>query len=148
MSVQMILLPLIVQVLLTFSVGFVMAFRAKQAFAGGLRWQDVASGKKEMPAYAKQASRAYSNLLELPILFYVLTILVLVSPQPNFLFVAFEADLLFVVLAWIFVAARIAQAYIHLTSNYMPLRGLFFGIATLVLFVMWLAFIVRVLMLP
>ena len=139
MSVQMILLPLIVQVLLTFSVGGVMAFRARQVFAGGLRWQDLVSGKKQMPAFATQASRAYTNLLELPVLFYVLVVLALLTRQ---------ADILFVVLAWTFVVARALQAYVHVTSNHVPMRGTFFGIGALVLFVMWLIYIVRILSLP
>lgn len=139
MSVQMVLLPLIAQVLLTFFVGFVMAFRARQVFAGGLRWQDLVSGKKQMPAFATQASRAYTNLLELPVLFYVLVVLALLTRQ---------ADILFVVLAWIFVVARALQAYVHVTSNHVPTRGAFFGIGALVLFVMWLIYIVRILSLP
>jgi hypothetical protein len=139
MSVQMVLLPLIAQVLLTFFVGFVMAFRARQAFAGGLRWQDLVSGKKQMPAFAAQASRAYTNLLELPVLFYVLVVLALLTRQ---------ADILFVVLAWTFVVARALQAYVHVTSNHVPTRGAFFGIGALVLFVMWLIYIVRILSLP
>src|SRR5205085_734541 len=48
------------------------------------------------------------------VLFYVLTILALMTRH---------ADLLFVIMAWIFVALRIVHAYIHVTDNYMPRRG-------------------------
>ena len=36
---------------------------------------------------------------------------------------------LFVVLAWIFVIFRLLQAYVHVTSNIVRLRGAFFGIS-------------------
>jgi hypothetical protein len=69
-------------------------------------------------------------------LFYVLTVLAII---------AHKADLLFVVLAWIFVIARLAHAYIHVTSNQIWIRGPVFGIGLIVLIVMWIIFIVRIL---
>ncbi len=64
-------------------------------------------------------------------LFYVLTILALITKH---------ADFLFVVMAWIFVLTRIGHAYIHCTNNNLRARGLLFGIGALVLMVMWLIF--------
>jgi len=60
---------------------------------------------------------AYHNQLELPVLFYVLTILVIITRH---------ADFLFVVLAWVFVLLRVAHAAVHVTSNHLgqALRGL------------------------
>ena len=70
-------------------------------------------------------------------LFYVLTILAIITKH---------ADLLFVVMAWIFVLSRLAHAYVHVTSNNLRVRGAFFGIGALVLAIMWLIFIVRIML--
>lgn len=140
MSVQMILLPLFVQIILTFSICFLLAFRRQRAFASrATRWQDIALREPNWPKDATQASNSFANQFELPVLFYVLTILALVTKQ---------ADLIFVIMAWIFVLTRVLQASEHLTTNYVPRRGIFFGIGMIVLFIMWVIYIVRILTLP
>ena len=50
------------------------------------------------------------------------------------------------VLAWVFVLTRLVHAYIHVTSNNLRLRGLWFGVGAFVLFIMWVIFIVRILL--
>jgi hypothetical protein len=140
MSVQMILLPLFAQVLLTFVLIFSLAIRRQVALrTGKTRWQDISLRESNWPKSAMQNSYAFSNQFELPVLFCVLTILALVTKQ---------ADLLFVVMAWIFVVSRILHAYIHVTSNYVPMRGLSFAAGCATLFLMWVIYIVRVLTLP
>jgi hypothetical protein len=57
-----------------------------------------------------------------------------------------HADLLFVVMAWIFVALRLVHAYIHITDNDVRRRGPIFGLGALVLTVMWLIFMIRILL--
>lgn len=140
MSVQMILLPLFVQVLLTFTLIFLLAIRRQVALrTGKTRWQDISLRESNWPKQAMQNSYAFSNQFELPVLFYMLTILALFTKQ---------ADLLFVVMAWIFVVSRIVHAYIHVTSNYVPMRGLSFAVGCFTLFIMWVIYIVRILTLP
>ena len=73
----------------------------------------------------------------MPVLFYVLTILALITRH---------ADLLFVVMAWIFVVLRLVHAYIHVTDNDVGRRGLVFGLGALVLMVMWAIFMLRILL--
>ena len=51
-----------------------------------------------------------------------------------------QADLLFVVMAWIFVLLRLAHAYVHTTSNHVPTRFKVFAVGMLVLLVMWIIF--------
>ena len=51
---------------------------------------------------------------------------------------AAHADILFVVLSWIFVLSRLGHAYIHVTSNRITRRGGIFGIGLLVLLSIWL----------
>jgi hypothetical protein len=59
--------------------------------------------------------------------------------------VARKADLLFVIMSWIFVVLRILHAYIHATSNHVPRRFYAFLVASIVLLVMWIIFAIRVL---
>lgn len=136
MSVQMILLPLFVQVLLTIALGLHLAIRRRMAFAEGTRWQDISMREPNWPKDAIVAHNAYLNQFEIPVLFYVLTILALITKQ---------ADLLFVMMAWVFVVMRILQAGVFLTSNHVPTRGAFFGIGVIILIVMWVIYVVRIL---
>lgn len=138
MSVQAVLLPLFVQVLLTFAIGYSLFMARARALRGRhVRWQDIALGEPKWPVPAMQSANAFRNQFELPVLFYVLTILEIVTHH---------ADLVFVVLAWLFVLTRIAHAYVHVTSNYVPRRGIIYGLGGLVLFIAWLVFIVRILL--
>jgi hypothetical protein len=138
MSIQAVLLPLFVQVALTFVLLFwTGGLRQGALKRGEARPADIALREPNWPRPALQMQNAYQNQLELPLLFYVLTILAWMTRM---------ADLLFVVLAWVFVLARLAHAYVHVTSNDVRLRGPVFGVGALVLLVMWLIFAVRILL--
>jgi hypothetical protein len=138
MSIQAILLPLFVEVILTFVLLYWMAYvRTRAIRIGEIKAQNIALREPNWPPGITQVGNAYHNQLELPVLFYVLTILSLVTRH---------ADLLFVVLAWIFVASRIVHAYIHVTDNNVNRRGPIFGLGALVLTIMWLVFMVRILL--
>jgi hypothetical protein len=50
-----------------------------------------------------------------------------------------------VVLAWIFVLARLVHAYIHTGYNDVWQRGTAMGVASLTLLIMWVIFAVRIL---
>ena len=45
-------------------------------------------------------------------------------------------------MAWLFVLARIAHAYVHTTSNHVPTRFNVFAVGMLVLLSMWIIFAV------
>ena len=138
MSTAMILAPLFAQVLLTFAVMTGMVVCRTSALQGGTtRYSDIAMREPNWPRQAALFGNSFSNQFEMPVLFYVLTILAMFTKH---------ADFLFVVLAWIFVLFRALQAYIHVTSNNVPFRGGFYGIAALVLLIMWLIFIVKILL--
>ena len=136
MSIQAVLLPVFVQVFLTWIVGLLMAGRRAAAFQAGTHYRDIALREPNWPTPALQAQYSFANQFELPVLFYVLMILAIITRH---------ADLLLVVFAWVFVVARIAQAYVHVTSNYVPYRGMFFAIGGLALFIMWIWFAIRIL---
>ncbi|HEY1474321.1 MAG TPA: MAPEG family protein [Pseudolabrys sp.] len=138
MSIQAILLPLFVQVTLTFVLYCWMAYhRVSLIRRGEVHPRDVALRQPNWPPHVLQVANAAHNQLETPVLFYVLTILTIITRH---------ADLLFVVMAWIFVLLRLWHAYIHVTSNRITRRGSVFGLALLDLMLMWLIFIVRILL--
>jgi hypothetical protein len=138
MQIQFVLLPLFVEVLLTFGVMFgMMHFRTSSLRRGETRFDDIALREPNWPKRSQQFAYAFANQFELPVLFYVLTILSIITRH---------ADFLFVVLAWIFVIFRALQAGIHVTSNNVRLRAAFYGVGALVLVVMWLIFMVRILL--
>lgn len=138
MSLPTVLLPLFVQVLLTFGLILWMAYHHTSLLRNGeVHPRDIALRERNWPPDVLKVDNAAHNQLETPVLFYVLTILAIITRH---------ADLLFVVLAWVFVLLRIAHAYVHVTSNRVALRGPLFGLALMVLIVMWLIFIVRILL--
>jgi hypothetical protein len=59
-----------------------------------------------------------------------------------------HADLIFVALAWVFVIFRYLQAYVHVTSNRVRLRGSFFIVSAIVLAMMRIIYIVEILTAP
>jgi hypothetical protein len=138
MSIQFVLLPLFIEVLLTFSVMFgMMYFRTSSLQRGETRLKDIALREPNWPVRATQFGYAFANQFELPVLFYVLTILEIVTRH---------ADPLFVVLAWIFVLTRVLQAWVHVTNNNVRVRGAFYGVGAIILVIMWVIYIVRILL--
>ena len=138
MTLPMILAPLFVQVLMTFVIGFLLAgVRTPLLTSGEVRPEAISLRQPNWPPRALQFGYSFQNQFELPLLFYVLTILAMITKH---------ADLLFVVLAWVFVLSRLAHAYVHVTSNNLRFRGMFFAIGALVLAIMWLIFIVKIML--
>jgi hypothetical protein len=138
MSIQAVLLPLFVEVALTFVLLFWTGYlRTNLLKAGAVKPQDVALREPNWPPQVAQIGNAYQNQFEVPVLFYVLTILAWITRH---------ADLLFVVMAWIFVALRLIHAYIHITDNDVNWRGPVFGVGVLVLMAMWVIFMIRILL--
>jgi hypothetical protein len=138
MSVQFVLLPVFVLVGLTFALLFGMASARTRALTGrevGLK--DIALGQPNWPARATQIGNCFSNQFEIPVLFYILIALAL--PLRH-------ADLMIVLLSWVFVVTRFAHAGIFVTSNDVRQRSLAWFAGVLVLFVMWLYFALSILL--
>jgi hypothetical protein len=129
MTIRDVLLPLFVEVILTFVLLFWMAFRRTRAIASGATATcDIALREPNWPADTTQVGNAFHNQLELPMLFYVLTILA---------WDTHHAGTVFVALAWLFVLLRVIQAVIHVTDNHVRRRGLAFILGAIVLAIMW-----------
>jgi hypothetical protein len=138
MSLRMILLPLFVEVVLTFALLFWMAgLRGGALKRGEVRYDDIALREPNWPRSTLAVANSFHNQLELPILFYVLTILA---------YITHHAGLAFVLLAWVFVVLRLMQAGVHVTNNKVPLRGAFFGASALVLAIMWLMYMIEIIL--
>jgi hypothetical protein len=137
MSIQAVLLPLFVEVILTFVLMLRMgALRSADYRSGVVTADKIALRQPNWPQLTTQTANSFSNQFELPVLFYVLTIL---SWDTR------HAGVVFVVLAWIFVICRVLQAYVHVTGNNVTWRARFYSAGAVVLMVMWAIFIVEIL---
>ncbi len=136
MTLQSILLPLFVQIGLTC---FLILWMAKERTVlfkrREIKWQDMALRQTQWPGRVQQIGNCFENQFEIPVLFYVLVVLAITAKK---------ADLLFVAMEWLFVATRLAHAYVFTTSNYVPLRGKFFIVGTIILFLMWVIFAIQI----
>src|SRR5262249_32983156 len=140
MTVQAVLLPLFAQVALTFALLWLTGrSRVASVRRGETKVRDIALGQLNWPEHITKIGNSYNNQFQLPVLFYVVVILA---------YVAHAADVLFVVLSWLFVATRLGHAYIHVTSNRVGWRFNAFAAGFAVLVVMWIIVAIRILISP
>jgi hypothetical protein len=138
MSIQAILLPMFVQVGLTFVLLFWMAALRQRALRSGeVDPHKVRLREPNWPPRVTQIANAFHNQLELPTLFYVVVLLALITET---------LDVVLLVLSWMFVLARLVHAYIHVTSNRLDRRTGIFSISVTALFLMWVIVIARFLL--
>jgi hypothetical protein len=121
MSVQWVLLPLFIQVGLTFFL---------------LLW--AARGRSSVRASETRSDTGLADEFGIPVLFYVLIAIAL--PLRH-------VDLVMVMLSWVFVVTRFAHAGIVVTSNEGRNRSLAWYAGVLVLLAMWVYFALRILLL-
>src|SRR5215475_179630 len=134
MSIQIILLPVFLQVALTFVLLFMT--RGAQTRSGGygdIRFKDEPND----PTGPALIGSLYNSQFQLPLLFYVVVTLA---------YLLRKADFLFVILSFVFVSARIAHAYVAVTASDTKLRYGSFAAGLVVLALMWLIFAVRILL--
>lgn len=74
------------------------------------------------PPEVSNPSDNFKNLLEIPVLFYVLA---------SYLFVTSQVDGTYVAAAWVFVAFRVLHSAVHCTVNIVMLRFYLYLISTL-----------------
>jgi hypothetical protein len=117
MSIQMVLLPVFVQIGLTFAL---------------LLW--VARGRRG--ALASEEIRI--DQFGLPVLFYALIALALPIRH---------ADLFIVLMSWVFVVTRFVHAGIFVSSNDLGRRSMAWLAGVLVLLAMWVYFALKILLL-
>jgi hypothetical protein len=136
MSLLWILLPLFVEVALTFVLMFWSGYHRIGAIQRKeIHIRDIALRQPNWPPRATQITNSFENQFQLPVLFYVLVILAIFTGK---------ASLVFIVLAWLFVASRIVHAAIHVTHNNVPRRFWAYTVGAVILLVMWLLFAIQV----
>jgi len=139
MSVQMVLLPVLVQIALTFALLIWMVGARRQALVSReTKIRDIALGQPNWPIRATQIGNCYRNQFELPVLFYVLIALALPLRR---------VDDIILLLSWIFVISRIIHAGVFVTSNDLGRRSTAWIVGGLVLLIMWLYFGLKILLL-
>jgi len=134
----MVLLPGFVLVGLTFVLLLWMVGARRGALVGGeTKIRDIALGQPNWPTRATQIGNCYRNQFELPLLFY--TLIALAQPLRH-------ADIVIVLMSWVFVVTRFVHAGIFVTSNDLGRRSLAWLAGGLVLLAMWLYFALKILL--
>lgn len=127
--------PMLVLVFWTFLIMLFLGYkRFSAAAAGRLKFGHLKVGESEkVPDDVRLASRNFSNLFEMPVLFYALCVAA---------YAAHQVTELLVVLAWCYVVLRIIHSVIHVTYNHLTHRFLVYATSCALLLVMWIIFAV------
>jgi len=125
-----ILYPVFALAAWTFLVLLLIPFhRVRAGLRREIRTEDFRYGESAtVPGYVSIPNRNYMNLLELPILFYVVCIL---------FFVSGGTPALAINVAWIYVALRVIHSIIHLSYNNVMHRLTAFASSNVVLILLW-----------
>ena len=120
--------PVLAQVMLTITMFIVLGVRKAQAVkAGSVNRQEAALDNRAWPADVVQVSNNIANQFETPILFYTLCVV---------LYISGGAGVVAVTLAWAYAISRYAHAFVHIRSNYVPVRMRIFLVGCLILMAM------------
>lgn len=119
-------------------VGWTMAMLllvAQRRFASRLHPREFAVGESaRVPPAVALPNRNFMNLLEMPVLFYVVTLTFVVTEQ---------ATPLAVGLAWLFVALRVVHSLVHITYNNVLHRLGIFALANFALLGLFALLLIR-----
>lgn len=121
--------PVMAQVLLTYVVYVVMSSRRIGAVKAGTAKPSDFKVPSVDPEPSATAARNLTNQFELPVLFFAACLS---------LFVTGGAGMAAVIVAWAFVLARAAHAWIHLTTNRIRPRRMLFIVGLAINLVQWL----------
>ena len=103
----------------------------------GIAAQEIATSREAAKRlHNTNAADNFSNLFEIPVLFYVLCILAFATNAVTPLLVAG---------AWVFVVLRAIHSLIHCTYNRVMHRFTVYLLSTLILFALWSIFAIRIL---
>lgn len=127
--------PLLVQAGLTFFLLFWMGKERYQAIQDGTVVRNEPGVRPTWLGRAGTISNAFHNQLEMPMLFFVVAILAILTGS---------ADYPMTALAWVYVILRIVHAAIHTTYNKIPHRFLVYILSNLVLLAMWVKLAIHV----
>ncbi len=130
MKDSLIFLPVVIQIVLTFWLYIYLAIaKSRASKLGQVNEERRGLHDDAWPDSVLQINNCIRNQFEVPVLFYVLTVLLWLT---NSITVYIHA------LAWMFVLSRIFHASIHVGSNYVPLRRKVFMVGCLLLMIITL----------
>ncbi len=125
MEPKLIFWPVLAQVALTIFMFIRIAIvKAKSLEAGDVDLSRRALHPDAWPDYVLQVTNNVRNQFEMPVLFYVIAL---------GLWALGEVNVATLALAWIYVASRLAHAYIHTGSNIVKYRLMMFKLSTVAL---------------
>ncbi|MGA9854091.1 MAG: MAPEG family protein [Gammaproteobacteria bacterium] len=133
MRSESIFIPMMALVAWTFIIMLYMAYKRWSAgFAGRLKRGEFKVGEStDVPVDVRLAGRNFTNLFEMPLLLYVLSLA---------LYVTHNVTQAILVLVWIFVALRVVHSLIHVTYNKIMHRFPIYAASSIVLLAMWVMF--------
>ncbi|MCA8902144.1 MAG: MAPEG family protein [Hyphomonas sp.] len=133
MSAEPILAPMGMLAALTFFIlGMVPFARFRAAGQGKVTAEDFRLGESaRVPPGVSLPNRNFMNLLEVPVLFYVLCLMILFTGRLTDLLLG---------LAWAYVVLRALHSAVHVTVNHVMTRLTLFALSNLALMIMWLLF--------
>ena len=130
LAARLILLPVFIHVLIVFALLISNArLRVRAARAREVRLKDVALDSRNWPEASHKIGNNYDNQFQLPLMWYALTAFILTLGL---------ADMVFAILAWAFLVARIAHTLVHTGNDNMTQRFFVFGGGAVILLVMWI----------
>ena len=133
-----ILWPTFALVALVFGVFAVMfAKRFGHIRANPPRADDLASGEAALRYFApvEMPANNFRNLFEMPVLYFALVPLLLITNQDS---------VAQVVLAWVYVALRYLHSFIHIGPKKVPVRAMLFVLSAIILSAMWIGFAIDI----
>lgn len=132
------IIPVFFQVMLTFGILFTLGIlRYRSVSNRSVHPKDyvLMTGQDQWPVMIQRLGRSFHNQLEVPMLFYLLVMLMLVTEVQ---------DSLLLNLAWLYVGLRYLHALIHIVYNKVIHRFTVFIISCGVLVAMWFLFIFEI----
>ncbi|WP_447723926.1 MAPEG family protein [Sphingomonas koreensis] len=99
--------------------------------------EDFATGEAALRYFepVEMPANNYRNLFEMPVLYFALVPLLLITNQDSMVQVA---------LAWVYVALRYVHSFVHIGPKKVPVRALLFSLSALVLLAMWIGFAIDI----
>ena len=130
-------LAMLAQVLLTMVVYVALARAKGRALRAGQ--VDRVRARLHADAWPDEVIQINNNIdnqFQVPVLFYVVCFILAATNATGLLVLA---------LAWLFVATRVAHAWIHTHSNYVPIRRNVFMAGCVIVTALWVLAVVHVL---
>lgn len=134
---KMLIWPLIAQIWLTITVAILTLNARVRAYAQGeVKAVYFKHNRGKAPDSMLRWGDNLKNQFELPVLFYLLVVLLLITEQNS---------LAYAILAWVFVMSRLVHSFIHIKTNHILHRRNSFMIGVLALVLMWMVFTMQML---